>query len=174
MARIVTDRLILVASNAILAHAEINNRAEFASILNAEIPADWPPPLNDDDSMNWNLNFAMKNPFLEGWAMWYILLKKDDDRLEAIGNCGFKGIPDINGAVEVGYSIMESHHRKGYATEAVNALIDWAFGHEDVKKIIAHTLPDLIASQAVLKKCGFKFVGEGLEEGAIMYELLKQ
>jgi len=73
--------------------------------------------------------------------------------------------------VEIGYSILEDHQNRGLAPEAVGELIDWAFSHENVHRIIAQTLPDLRPSIRVLEKRGFAFVGDGLEDGAILYQL---
>ena len=71
--------------------------------------------------------------------------------LEAIGNGGFKGRPDADGSVEVGYSVMENYQRNGFAPEAVEALVDWAFGYREVQRVIAQTLPELRPSIRVLE-----------------------
>jgi RimJ/RimL family protein N-acetyltransferase len=168
-----TDRLKLVYSNIDLAQAEINDRPGFSSILAAEVPQEWPPRLNDENSMSWNLQFLKNAAVDSGWSMWYFLLKGPEKSFIAIDNGGFKGVPDKDGTVEIGYSIIEKYHRNGFAPEAVTALINWAFAHEAVKRIIAHTLPELRPSIRVLEKCGFQFKGAGLEEGAIMFEKKK-
>ena len=56
----------------------------------------------------------------------------------------------------------------------MRALIGWAFAHQEVKKIIAHTLPGLAPSIRVMEKCGFVFAGDGnIEDGmqTIRYQL---
>ena len=73
--------------------------------------------------------------------------------------------------MEIGYSILESQQRQGYAPEAVGALLAWAFAHPEVHTVRAHTLPELVASIRVLEKCGFRHVGPGAEAGTIRYEL---
>ncbi len=90
-----------------------------------------------------------------------------------MGCGGFKGKPTDDGTVEIGYSILEAHQRQGLAPEAVQELVRWAFSHEEVRRIGAHTLPELRPSIRVLEKCGFAFVGEGSENGAIWFELLR-
>ena len=90
-----------------------------------------------------------------------------------IGNGGFKGRPGEDGTVEIGYSIMEEHQGAGYATEAVKALIAWAFGHPEVARVVAETYPDLAKSIRVLKKNGFTETGPGLEEGVIRFEFTR-
>ena len=165
-----TARLEIVPGTAALGHAEIGNRARFAALLGAEVPAAWPPPENDEQSMTFFTEYVEKHPDGVGWAAWYILLCNEDGRRMAIGTCGFKGGPDEEGTVETGYSILEDHQRRGYAPEAVAALVNWAFGHLEVRRIIAHTFPDLRPSIRVLEKCGFTFAGAGTEEGTIRFE----
>jgi ribosomal-protein-alanine N-acetyltransferase len=106
------------------------------------------------------------------YGMWYIILVEGEKR-EAIGNIGFKGKPDESNTIETGYSIVENHQRKGYASEAVAGLIEWALNQPRIEKVIAETLTDGFPSQKVLKKNGFTFVGEGSEPGVIRFELKK-
>ena len=117
------------------------------------------------------LRFLEEDPSAAGWGLWYFLLSDENGSLTAIGNGGFKGRPAPNGDVEIGYSVLESHQEYGLATEAVTALIDWALQQKAVKRIVAHTLPDLAPSIRVLEKCGFGFAGAGPEVGVIRYEL---
>jgi RimJ/RimL family protein N-acetyltransferase len=42
-----------------------------------------------------------------------------------------------------------------------------------VKRAIAETLPELKASQRLLEKCNFVYIGEGSEPGIIRFELCK-
>ena len=90
-----------------------------------------------------------------------------------IGTAGYKGPPDPEGTVEVGYGLVPDRHRRGYATETARALVASAFARPAVHRVIAETLPDLIGSIGVLRKCGFHFIGEGSEPGVIRYELTR-
>jgi RimJ/RimL family protein N-acetyltransferase len=173
MLKLETERLILIAGNVEMAEAELTDRNKLESLVGAKFSKDWPPPLNDEDSMKWFWKYMVSHPGSAGWVTWYFCLKMPDDSLQAIGNGGFKGKPDRNGTIETGYSVIENFQLNGYATEAVKELIRWAFGHSNVKKIIAQTFPNLVPSIKVLEKCGFKYSGKGYEEGTILYELLK-
>lgn len=167
-----TPRLILVAATLEVQHAELDDRALFASRLDVEVPFDWPPLYNDEPSMRWVIDYLNAHPHDDGWSKWYFLLSRPNGRAMLIGNGGFTGAPTDDGTIEVGYSIVESHQRQGYAPEAVRGLTSWAFAHGHVKRLIAHTLPELHPSIRVLEKCGFRFVGAGAEEGTIRYEWL--
>lgn len=172
MIEVGTERLRLVASNGALIRAEIEGRERFARMLGAAEPEEWPPPLNDADSLRFYLEMYEHDPELEGWGQWYFVLRNGKDgEQRPIGNGGFKGRPDAEGRVEIGYSILERHQRRGYAPEAVRALVSWAFDHREVTRVEAHTLPGLAPSIRVLEKCGFELVGDGEEAGTILYRL---
>jgi ribosomal-protein-alanine N-acetyltransferase len=65
---------------------------------------------------------------------------------------------------------LEAHQRRGYASEAVEALVGWAFGHPEVTRVIAETYPELVPSVGVLEKTGFRLIGAGSEERVIRFE----
>jgi len=81
---------------------------------------------------------------------------------EVVGTCSFKG-PPADGIAEVAYGIDPEHRCQGYATEAAQALVDFASSCAEVTLVRAHTLPDSIASKRVLAKCGFAYVGETVD-----------
>ena len=62
--------------------------------------------------------------------------------------------------VEIAYGIVPDFERRGFATQVAAALTAHAFSTDSVRMVIAHTLPETNASNSVLKKCGFEFVGE--------------
>lgn len=171
--RLHTERLLLVPANLELALAEGGDRKKFSELLDADIPADWPPPLNDEQSHQWVIRFFKANPRAVGWALWYFLLDRPGGRRVAIGNGGLKGLPSPDGTAEVGYSIIPEFQRQGYAPEATEALIAWTFGHPQVTRVIAHTLPELQPSIRVMEKCSFTFTGPGQEAGTIRYDLTR-
>ena len=67
-------------------------------------------------------------------------------------------------------AIWSNTLRRGYASEAVEALVAWAFGHPEVTRVIAETYPELVASVGVLEETGFRFIGAGSEERVIRFE----
>lgn len=95
----------------------------------------------------------------EWYAMWRV------ERLDgtAVGDFCFKG--ENGGFPEVGYGIYDEYQGNGYATEALTALVEWAFSHEDVKAVEAEAAADNIPSQKVLEKCGFVKNGVIGDEG---------
>jgi RimJ/RimL family protein N-acetyltransferase len=152
-----------------MAQAELENLAALGGLLGAVVPANWPPPLNDRDSMAWAARFIAEHPENPGWGMWYFILSELNSP-QAIGVGGYKG-PPIEGVCEIGYSVMTDYQRRGYASEAVRALVARAFDSKGVQSVIAHTLPELAPSIRVLEKCGFTCEGAGDEPGTIRFRL---
>jgi RimJ/RimL family protein N-acetyltransferase len=77
------------------------------------------------------------------------------------GLIGFKGYPTAMGEVEIGYGIDPKFRNKGYMTEAVKAMVAWAFAApEGVSAVIAETKKSNIASQRVLEKVGMRMYQE--------------
>ena len=107
------------------------------------------------------LEGCLKNPDKREWyAIWMIELKDGTH----IGELCFKGL-DLNGVAEIGYGISEEYQYQGYATEAVKAILTWAFQDSKVTAIEAETDVENTASKRVLEKCGFIFNGKIGEEG---------
>lgn len=92
------------------------------------------------------------------WKLGFAIVHRDSRCV--IGSAGFKGPPDSAGMVEVAYGIVPSFEGRGYATQAVHALVAYAIESGLVQILRAHTLPTPNASTKVLNKCGFKFAGD--------------
>ena len=110
------------------------------------------------------------------WWLWWIILKPSASNLDKgriIGHVGFKGAPNIYGALEVTYSLDPTYRKLGLCTEATQALIKWGFKQKNVKKVMADTTVDNIASQRTLKKLGFKQIKPIEQEIELCYELKK-
>lgn len=87
-------------------------------------------------------------------TFWFFKLKNEN---KLIGSAAFKGKPNKNGEVEIGYGIEESFKNKGYTTEAVKAMIAWALKQENVSAVIAETDKGNLPSQKILLKCNMEF-----------------
>ena len=72
------------------------------------------------------------------------------------------GIAQQDGAPEIGYWLSSDYWGKGYATEAVHALIDYAFTDLGYDALHAGARVTNPASRRVLEKCGFQWTGVGL------------
>lgn len=163
-----TPRLNLISATKMLIRKDIEGRAGFSEVLGVGVPEAWPPDLYGPRAMQFALN-ELGEAAERGWSFWYLATRQTP--AELIGICGFKGWPDEGGSVEIGYSILRNHQRKGFATEAVQRLIAWAFTHHNVVEVSAETLPHLSQSIRVLEKSGFHYTGKGSETGVIRYAI---
>jgi [ribosomal protein S5]-alanine N-acetyltransferase len=85
---------------------------------------------------------------------------------EAIGVISLLSQPDVHRlSAEIGYWLGETHWGKGIATEAVKALVDYAFENTDLVRIYGIVFSPNKASAAVLENAGFRF--EGTQQKAI-------
>lgn len=160
-----TPRLDLVAGTAALVRAQLAAPDAWQQMLGARATDEWPPELTEDVWEATSL-WLENDPGIGGWALWYVVSRADG---VLVGTVGFKGRPDDDGTVEIGYSIVPSRRRAGLATEAVGGLVQWAFGHDDVRQVIAHTYPHLTPSIGVLTKLGFTRVDGFAEAGTIRF-----
>ena len=93
------------------------------------------------------------------WYTYWLIVIADEPY--GTGLAGFKGPPNDQGEVEIGYGIEPAYRNKGYMTEAVRALIGWAFQHPRCRSIVAPgTRRENIASNRVLEKVGMQVSGE--------------
>ncbi len=85
------------------------------------------------------------------------MVRRDDNAV--IGELGGYLVSDEPTTVQIGYTLVEPEWGKGYASEAVSALIDF-FRASGVKIVIADTLVDHYASRRVMEKAGMEPRGE--------------
>lgn len=104
------------------------------------------------------LNGVKNNPMNYMWYTTWIIILKLENRI--VGHIMLKGYPNENGEIIIGYYMQDEYRCKGYMTEALRGLTQWAFLNYDVKYIIADTLKNNILSQKLLQKIGMVFYKE--------------
>ena len=90
------------------------------------------------------------------WGPWQVI-ERETGLL--VGGAGFKGAPDDEGAVEIGYGLALASRGRGLATEAVVALVEHALGR-GATLVRAECDADNAASRRVLERAGFALVEE--------------
>ena len=104
--------------------------------------------------------------YYETWGFGpYAVVEKDSH--DVIGYCGLFYFPNINGQpeVEIGYRLARAAWGRGYATEAVSAVRDFAFNMLGIKRLIAIIDPSNSASIRVAEKIGMHYEKEVMLEG---------
>ena len=95
-----------------------------------------------------------------------VVLRASDTLIGAVGYNAeiepFESLPYLGGnakafstpEISLYWEIGEAYRRKGYATEAAQALVDYAFKVARVKRLIALTHPTNLGSLGVMRKLG--------------------
>ncbi len=173
---ILTLRLELIAITLEMIRAGFAKSPDFAKLVNAELPADWPPADWDDHAYEYMVDKMTRYPNSHGWGRYVALKPTQAERRILIGTCGATLPLELNDDAEIGYGILPAFQRRGYATEAVAGLIAWIFSHPHVRSVNAQTFPHLQGSLGVMAKNGFQFVGPGPgpEEGTVLFRKLRE
>jgi len=88
---------------------------------------------------------------------------------ECIGSIGITpGELENRFSWEIGYWIGQPHWRRGYGSDAVKQMTEYAFKLTNAKRLYAPVLAPNIASMKTLEKCGFKL--EGIHECVVYRE----
>jgi RimJ/RimL family protein N-acetyltransferase len=126
-----------------------NNRkiAEMTSLI--------PHPYGVDDARTWIESLS------EGGRGWTFAVTAKAEGGAFIGACGYGRRPDDE-EPEIGYWIGEPYWGRGYATEAVRAVIDHLFSVTDLDALAAGCRVTNLASRRVIEKCGFQWTGAAL------------
>lgn len=135
--------------------------------LDARITPEWPLP-DLREQLPHFIELLQHDPGLYPWLFWIII---ESESKTVIGDVGFKGRPDKNGEVEIGYSLLPAYHHQGFMTEAASEMVRWAFSATPVRSIVAECDVTNLASVRVLEKLGMKETGRSGE--MIYWRLVK-
>jgi RimJ/RimL family protein N-acetyltransferase len=113
------------------------------------------------------LNQWKQDPQYAPWSIRAITLRSTGEIVGSI-NCHDRPKPfryngDEGQAIEIGYTIFSPWRRKGFASEAVRQLFEFAAG-SGVKWVVLSILPDNAPSQHLAKKLGAYKVDSQLNE----------
>jgi RimJ/RimL family protein N-acetyltransferase len=89
------------------------------------------------------------------WFQFAIELKETG---ALIGDCALK-VEEDGRQAEVGFSLSREHRGKGYASEAVSCLLDYAFGDLGLHRVVAVTDQENEPSIALLERLGMRREG---------------
>lgn len=73
------------------------------------------------------------------------------------------GIHDNGQQATIGYTVTPTEQGRGYATEAVGAVIDSLFDEAHLHRVVAGIDPQNIASRRLLDKLGFRYEGRAVQ-----------
>ena len=118
-------------------------------------------PSTAEESWARMLRYAGLWHFL-GYGYWVVEEKASGRFVGEVGFGNFKREiePPLGDNPEAGWVLSPSAHGKGYATEAMNAALDWA-DRQLKTAIVCIMAPENPASIRVAEKCGFRDAGRG-------------
>lgn len=168
-----TTRLTLVPVTLESCYAELKGPESLSTVIKAVVPGSWPPPLLDEETIHEFISMlsGTDHVLLCAWY-WVLPAKQSGTEGVLIGSGGLFAHEEQK--YEVGYSVLSEYQNNGYATEAVQGIVDFFFGSTLFPAVYATTYPALIPSVRVLEKCGFRMEGPGREEGTIRFVIDKR
>lgn len=166
-----TERLQLISCDVDILEKALMGKEALANYLNVSVPEKWTE--FGEEPFRYALQKIRSSEASKCWWSYFPIYKQEHS---LVGTCGYKGPPDENGMVEIGYEIFAEYRNRGLATELAQALIENAFERKEVKLVQAHTLAEVNASVKVLQKCGFlqTAIIEDEEDGLIWRWELKR
>jgi [ribosomal protein S5]-alanine N-acetyltransferase len=110
------------------------------------------------------LNMLLQNSDFELWSPRVIALRESGG---VVGNIGFHTAPGPEylkeyveqPAIEMGYTVLPPHRGRGYALEAISALIRWAHVEQQVVAFVVSVGETNAPSLALAKRLGFTTAG---------------
>jgi [ribosomal protein S5]-alanine N-acetyltransferase len=90
-------------------------------------------------------------------TLWTIISTEEN---KMVGDLCFVGEPNTEGEVEIGYGTYEEFRKRGFMTEAVAGIIEWAEKQPNILSIIASTEKSNIDSYSILERNNFEKYGE--------------
>jgi RimJ/RimL family protein N-acetyltransferase len=156
-----SPRLELIALSPDFLEASIRGDLETAArLVDLIIPQEW---LEAKWLMELRLEKMRENPILQSWLLRGIALR---ETRTMIGYIGFHTMPGADylksyapGSVEFGYTIFPDYRRKGFASEAAQAMMDWASREHSVTRFILSISPTNEPSIRLAQKFGFRKIG---------------
>lgn len=149
------------------------DHARAEARLGRRLPEGWSAAI--EPLLRLRLAQMRRDPSLQQWLARAMVLR--DPEQTVIGHIGFHGPPRSRGEVEVGYTVLPAYRRRGYATEAVLALFDWAATKHGVTRFVASVSPTNGPSLGLVMKLGFVQVGRQWDEEdgeELVFELVRE
>jgi RimJ/RimL family protein N-acetyltransferase len=109
-----------------------------------------------------NIAMMVGHWHLRGYGQWTVIEKTSGEVIGRVGLWNPEGWPGI----ELGWIIRRSRWGHGFATEAAEAALQWAWDNVDTDHIISIIPPDSLASVRVAEKIGERFERADTMNGA--------
>ena len=129
------------------------------------------PQENILETVNW---IAMITGHMETTGIGFMaVIEKESGHF--LGWCGLWVLKETS-EIEIGYAVKKESWGKGYATEASQRVLRYAFEDLSLERVVAVAYPENSASINIMKKLGMSCVGVGrfYEQELIQYAIRKE
>lgn len=156
-----SDRLDLVPMSLELMEALLREDRESAqAMVGYRIPPDWPAGM--ESVLRFRIAIARERPQALPLLLRAMVLRAEPGLVA--GRLGFHGPVDDGGMLEIGYEVFPEYRRRGYAREAVVAMMGWARRDPSVLRFRASVSPQNLPSRNLVTGLGFTEVGSQWDE----------
>lgn len=173
-ASIFTERLELVPMTLAMVEAVMaGDRARAEAEIGAPVPEAWPNRALVERAFFASIEAIRADPENRLWGDRLCMTRGPERRV--IGSVVFHGRP-ADGIAEVGYGVEEGSQRRGLATEATKACVDWALAHDFIAAVRATTFAWHQPSLRVMAKLGMAQVATDFHDTfgeMLIYEIKK-
>jgi RimJ/RimL family protein N-acetyltransferase len=137
--------------------------APFAAMSADPIVMEFFPALLTTDQSNAMADKIQAKIADQGWGFWAIEILETGAFAGFVG-LGRPGYPlPFSPCVEVGWRLDKAFWGKGYATEAGNAALEFAFNTLQLDEVVSFTAVLNTRSQAVMQRLGMRNTGENFD-----------
>lgn len=143
-----TARLRLIPHDRRWVQAFFESPERLARELQVRVPEGWP--------MFPEVFAYTPEPGIEPRFRYYLVASLEHDAL--IGEVGYKGDPSEPDGVRMAYAILPAYRQRGYATEAVQAVLKSAFTDPDLNKVYVGPLGTAEHAEHIMAELGFQVV----------------
>jgi ribosomal-protein-alanine N-acetyltransferase len=128
---------------------------EYASDPEVAREVTWEAHRTIEDSKGF-LGFVLRKYENRETSEWGVVLKENN---KLIGTCGFVWWKPEHARAEIGYALARAYWGRGLMSEAVNAVIHFAFDKMKLNRLEARCNDTNPGSEKVMLKCGMKYEG---------------
>ena len=129
----------------------------FAIFSDPEVTRYWStPPMRSRDEAAAMVERAATH-LAAGSGMSWVVCRREDARV--MGTCSLFHFHEQNDRAEIGYGLGRTYWGNGHMSEALTALIEYAFAGMDLRRLEADTDPRNAASIRLLERLGFSREG---------------
>ena len=165
-----TARLELVPMTLSMVEAVmLGRRDDSESLAHARMPERWPNRELIERAFPVSLDDLRADPDARLWGA-RVMVTDAPPEARVVGSIVFHGRPGPDGVAEIAYGVEEGSQRRGFATEAVTACVEWALAEEGVLAVQATTFAWHHPSLRVIANVGMSRVGS--REHETMGEML--